>query len=325
MSERDAVTVVVPTRNRRPILTTTLQSILAQQEVALSVVVVDDASTDDSNDWLAAHPDARLQVIRHGQPTGPSAARNDGLAAADTHWVAFCDDDDLWSPTKLAAQLHALRNNHHAGWSCTGTVSVDDSLDVIGHQRPYLGDDLRGALRVENVIPGGGSTVLAERSVLLDAGGWDETLPACEDFDLWCRLAQRSEMAPVDAPLVAYRVWSGSRSADPRLMGEWQDHVLARYRGDHVNDIERSALRRDQYLGRFLLRRRQRGPAARHFFQMAIRYRLWTHLVHAAVALTSPRLALHWADFRERGQVPIAWQGAADRWLDAYRNTTVAA
>ena len=132
MGDDGAVTVVVPTRNRGSVLPLTLASILSQVDVAVSVVVVDDSSADDSGEWLRSFPDPRLRVIQRDRPGGPAAARNDGMAAAHTRWVAFCDDDDLWAPSKLAAQLAALEAKPHARWSCTGTVSVDESLAVVG-------------------------------------------------------------------------------------------------------------------------------------------------------------------------------------------------
>jgi glycosyltransferase involved in cell wall biosynthesis len=99
------VTVVIPTHNRKELLDRTLRSVLAQEDVDLSVVVVDDGSADGTEAFVQALADPRVSVVRHPEARGVSAARNTGIARATTTWLAFVDDDDLWAPTKLRAQL----------------------------------------------------------------------------------------------------------------------------------------------------------------------------------------------------------------------------
>src|SRR5450759_4612848 len=103
------VTVIIPTRNRRHLLFRTLHSVLAQRAVSQSVVIVDDGGHDGTDKSLRALSDPRVQVVRHETRRGVSEARNTGLALAKTPWVAFVDDDDLWAPDKLPAQLGACR------------------------------------------------------------------------------------------------------------------------------------------------------------------------------------------------------------------------
>ena len=127
------VSVVVPSHNRARLLSRTLQSILAQQMGDLEVVVVDDGSTDDTAS-VAAAADPRVVVLRNEAPAGVSAARNRGIAAARGAWMAFCDDDDLWSPEKLAHQL-AAAERARADWVYSGDVNVDDGLRVLSGGR----------------------------------------------------------------------------------------------------------------------------------------------------------------------------------------------
>src|SRR4030095_8630203 len=101
------VSVVVPTRNRSTLLSMTLRSVLRQQQVELEVIVIDEASTDDTAAMLATLGDPRVRVIHHDRPLGVSAARNRGAAEAHGEWLAFVDDDDLWAPDKLARQIQA--------------------------------------------------------------------------------------------------------------------------------------------------------------------------------------------------------------------------
>src|SRR5918994_6933731 len=94
------VSVVIPTRNRRELLLRTLASVLAQENVDIAVVVVDEASSDGTGDALTSLAEPRVSVVRHATPLGVAAARNAGLEHVDTDWVAFVDDDDVWAPDK---------------------------------------------------------------------------------------------------------------------------------------------------------------------------------------------------------------------------------
>ena len=104
------VSVIIATRNRSTLLAETLRSVLGQRGVDFEVIVVDEASTDDTAALLAALDDPRVRVIRHGEALGLSAARNHGAAEANGDWLAFIDDDDLWAPDKLARQLRAAED-----------------------------------------------------------------------------------------------------------------------------------------------------------------------------------------------------------------------
>ncbi|MDQ1535079.1 MAG: hypothetical protein QOF28_2840, partial [Actinomycetota bacterium] len=191
----DLVSVVVPTRNRGALLTRTVSNILQQSGPPIEVLVVDDGSDDDTAQYLAAITDHRVRLLRHVRPLGVSAARNRGVAAATGAWVAFLDDDDLWAPDKLALQLQALAQVPKARWSCTSAVVVDTRLRLLGWQRAPCGTDVSDDVLAHNPVPGGASTVMARRQLVLDVGGFDEGLSVLADWDLWVRLALSSPLA----------------------------------------------------------------------------------------------------------------------------------
>ena len=89
------VSVVIPTRNRSALLSRTLRSALRQEHVEFEVIVVDEASSDDTPALLSAVGDSRVRVLRHEMPRGLSGARNHGAEHARAEWLAFLDDDDL--------------------------------------------------------------------------------------------------------------------------------------------------------------------------------------------------------------------------------------
>jgi GT2 family glycosyltransferase len=208
-----SASVIVPTRNRSRLLAVTLRSVLWQRDVDLEVIVVDDASTDDTPDVVASFADPRVRLLSQPTSQGPSAARNLGLGEATGTWVGFVDDDDVWAPTKIAGQIGAadMMDRH---WAYTGTVNVGGALQVISGGPPPTAEEVLAALPGRNPIPGGGSNVLVRRSLLEGVGGFDERLPPCEDWDMWIRLARRGAPAAVIEPLLGYRLHGESTSLD---------------------------------------------------------------------------------------------------------------
>ena len=195
------ISVVVPTHNRRALLARTLAGALDQEGVDHEVVVVDDGSSDGTAAFLSTIDDPRLRVVRHDRAEGVAAARNDGIAQARGAWLAFLDDDDLWSPGKLARQLAA---SGHCGWVYSPAVVVDRRDRVIGEEKPPPGDAIGAALLRFNAIPAGCSNVLVRRLVLESAGGFDPELRMFADWDMWLRLAAASPAARAGAADVAY-------------------------------------------------------------------------------------------------------------------------
>ena len=302
------VTVVVPTRNRRDVCRETLRAVLGQRDVSLEVVVVDEGSTDGTCGMITALDDDRVRVVRHDLPRGLPAARNVGTAAATAPWVAWCDDDDLWAPDKLRAQLAALRATG-ARWSVCGAVLVDPQLRVIGHQPAPDAATIAAALRRDNVVPGGGSGVVAEVALVRDAGGFDEALVSCEDWDLWLRLAARDAPAVVDRPLVKYRIWPGSMSTKVDRMRTTRRQVLDRHGGSDAGEYEH-----ERWLAKQLVRGGDRVPAAAAYARLALRHRKPSELVRAIGAVVAPMRLAAAGDERARAAVPPSWLTEVATW-----------
>lgn len=310
-----AVSVVIPTHDRRSLLSWTLGSVLAQHDTEFEVVVVDDASTDGTADWVRDLGDPRVRIVRRPQAGGAAAARNAGLAEAAAPWVAFCDDDDLWAPAKLAQQMRALEADPASGWCGTGAVCIDQEQRVVEVNRMAEGGDVLDRLLVANLIPGGGSGVLVQTELARRVGGFDETQLSSEDWDLWIRLAEAAPLAVVDRPLVAYRIWSGGKSRKVGRMAAAYDTVQARY-----HDVaDRRGVRPDpvghrRYLARQQLRSGDRFGAARTFVQLA-KAGHPAHLCRAAAALLVPRRYERFATARTLRTAPDGWIDEALAWI----------
>jgi len=313
------VTVVIPTHNRLRLLRAAIASVLNQQAVSLEVVVVDDGSTDGTGAWLdrRAAQDARIKVVHHERPKFLPAARNAGIAHASARWVAFCDDDDLWAPDKLASQLRALSSNA-AGWACTGLVVVDEELEIIGHHRVRGGDVLSDLLQGNTITSG--STVIADLDLVRRVGGFDPTLRASEDWDLWIRLAQHSQLAAVDRPLIAYRQGIASMSMDVERMRASRAIIVDRYAPIAAQQAVRSTeVTHERFLAKQLLRAGSGRKAASIFASLVVKHRQWRELPRAPAALIAPRWTDRLGTARATAAVPPAWKIEADGWLRSMR------
>jgi glycosyltransferase involved in cell wall biosynthesis len=223
------VTVVIPTKDRLERLERTVRTVLCQQGVDLEVVIVDDGSTEEVTPWVTALGDRRVRCLRNDHSLGVAGARNRGLANARHEWIAFLDDDDLWSPLKLGAQLSALAERPDARWCLAGAAVVDDDLRLLRVDEPPAAGDARRTLLFRNAVPGGCSGVLVARSLLEEVGGFDERLSMMADWDLWIRCALASPVASVTAPLVIYVQHGANMSHDGARSDQELALVLAKH------------------------------------------------------------------------------------------------
>jgi glycosyltransferase involved in cell wall biosynthesis len=301
------VSVVVPTRNRSRLLAMTLRGVLRQTGVDLEVIVVDEASTDDTPSLLSGLGDPRVRTVRHETPRGVSTARNRGVAEARGDWVAFTDDDDLWAPDKLARQLHAAKATGR-DWSYTGSVNIDEGFGVVHGRPPPPPEEVVAALPRYNAIPGGGSNVVVRREALLRAGPFDTRLRNTEDWELWIRLAKVGPPAWACRPLLAYRVHGSNSSLD----------IAEILRGARlIEELHRTTAdwgRLHRWLAESCLRSGQRRAALGQFARAAL------HGQARAVAgdlMLIARRRLRWRSSAPRpaGRTDPTWIEQAASWL----------
>jgi glycosyltransferase involved in cell wall biosynthesis len=282
-------------------------------------VVVDEASTDGTAGFLASVAGPRVSIARHPEPRGVAAARNAGLERVDTDWVAFVDDDDLWAPGKLAAQLEALAASPDCEWSCTGAIVVDANLSIAGAEAVPAAEGLVDRLLEYNAIPGGGSSVLARTEVVRALGGFDPELRVVADWDLWIRLALRSPLAAVDRPLVAYLRHAGSMSRELEAIRRELERVAAKHAPARSERGLDCAWERWLVWAAAMHRRagHRRDPAG-IYARLALQRRQPLLLAKAVLAAAWPG----WIDVRDRlaaRDVPQEWVEEAERWLEPVR------
>lgn len=193
------VSAVVPTRNRARRTLRAVRSILAQSRPVDELVVVDDGSSDDTVAVLRREL-PQLRVLRQ-EHAGVSAARNHGIRETRGRWIAFLDSDDEWLPTKIDRQLAAIASTDGAVLCHTDEIWMRGGRQVNpGRRHAKDGEDLFvRSLELCLISP---SSVMLRRSLLDEVGMFDESLPACEDYDLWLRVLRRHPALFVDEPLL---------------------------------------------------------------------------------------------------------------------------
>ncbi len=194
------VSVIIPTHNRAQRVLRAVRSVRDQSFRDMEIIVVDDGSVDQTA-TLLRDVDPRVEVIRHPRRRGVSAARNTGIRRSGGSLIAFLDSDDRWLPRKLDVQVAFFVQNLEAGACQTEEIWIRRGKRVNPgrkHQKPS-GDIFLRSLRLCVVSP---SAVMLRRDVLDKVGLFDESLPVCEDYDLWLRIARRFPIYLIDDRLV---------------------------------------------------------------------------------------------------------------------------
>lgn len=223
------VSIIIPTYNRAEMVREAVASVLAQTCRDFEVVVVDDASTDGTAAALAEWRE--VQVIRHPYRRGVSAARNTGIQTARGEWLAFLDSDDLWLPAKLARQMAYLLARPGLFLCQTDETWVRRGARVnkpLSH-RKVAGRIFLPSLARCVVSP---SAVILHRRLIEAHGGFDETLPAAEDYDLWLRLSWRYEVGLVDESLVIKRGGHADQLSRQWGLDRWRIQALVKLLGE---------------------------------------------------------------------------------------------
>jgi glycosyltransferase involved in cell wall biosynthesis len=231
-SRRPSITVVVPVYNLEDCIVDTLRSILDQTDLPDEVIVVDDGSTDRTRarvtSLIIESGVSFLRLIEMGHE-GPGAARNRGISEARSEWVAFLDGDDLWLPEKLERARAAIVSSPRAAMFahvCDERL-MDGRLVKIRSERHFHPDHhlLPQLYRTSFLAT---SSVMVRTDALRSAGGFDASLGASQDYDLWLRLARDVNLVFLSAALGIYAHRAGSVSS--QLLMRYRCQLRIAYR-----------------------------------------------------------------------------------------------
>jgi glycosyltransferase involved in cell wall biosynthesis len=243
------VTAVIATYNYGRFVTEAMESVLAQTYPEVEIVVVDDGSTDDTQERLAPYTGRIRYLYQTNQSV--AAARNAGIQAAGGTLVAFLDADDLWHPRKLEFQVRYLTQHPQVG-----LVAVDRLGEgaahwpvlngcVHPHARPVSLEEL---IIKPHFAPSG---VLVRKECFARVGYFDTSLRNAEDYDMWIRIAASSPIVKLEVPLWWYRVHGANKS-----------YVPARQEAAGLRVLAKTFAKPSPLSRRFLLKRKAYSYAA---------------------------------------------------------------
>jgi glycosyltransferase involved in cell wall biosynthesis len=268
------VSIVIPTYNRAELVERAVHSVLSQTYPDLEVIIVDDASTDNTRERIKAlqQVDHRILYFRHNSNRGPQAARNTGVQAAKGEYIAFLDSDNEWLPRKLERQMALFSHKADSlGVVYCGYSKVSAGGEVLNEYAPRyrglvykqtLGDWLTDT-----------STLVVRKHILEKIHGFDENIRAYQEWDLCIRLARVCTFDFVPECLTFYHQHNlPSISKDHFRDANGYLDMVDKYRPEILHECGRKTLS-EHYLstGRLFILA-DRFDLARAFFLKSIRY-----------------------------------------------------
>jgi len=214
MINHPTVSVVIPTYNRAHLIGKAIQSVFNQSYQDFEIIIIDDGSTDNTEEIIKGYKDKRINYIKHERNQGISAARNIGIKKARGEYIAFLDSDDEWLPEKLDKQIKVFQNEPpEVGVVCSWSFKINEKGNYIGKvclpkKEGYMYKDLLSSNNLS--VP----TLLIRKECFEKVGLFDNLLNGQEDWDMWIRIAKYYRFVLIKAPLAKRRIHSKQISND---------------------------------------------------------------------------------------------------------------
>ena len=255
------ISVIIPTYNRKTVLPRAIDSVLTQKGADFELIIVDDGSTDDTEGLVRGIRTSHLEIrkneksdetrvprpeirVFHQENHGPAAARNLGIKEARGEWIAFLDSDDEWKPGKLKTQLEFFGKNPDHLICQTEEIWVRNGTRV----NPMKKHKKSGGWIFEKCLPlcvVSPSAVMIRRKLFDEVGLFDESLPACEDYDLWLRIAAKHRIGLIEKPyLIKYGGHADQRSREFPAMDRFRIQSLAKILSQNILTPEQASAAR---------------------------------------------------------------------------------
>ncbi|MBP2075898.1 glycosyltransferase family 2 protein [Oceanobacillus polygoni] len=201
------VSVIIPTFKRADKLRRAIDSVLNQTYYKIELLVVNDNEPDDDfsirlEELISSIEDKRLFLVHQEKHVNGAAARNAGIERAKGEYIAFLDDDDTWIKTKLEKQINTFKKHPKVGLVTTGVYYIYEKEKVTYESIPNAFGDVSKDILISNCV--GGTQAMVKKSILDKVGGFDEKLKALQDYELWIRVCQLTEVATVEEPCINY-------------------------------------------------------------------------------------------------------------------------
>jgi len=225
------ISVIIPTYNRGYLLARAIRSVVNQTYQNFEIIVIDDGSTDDTEEIMKKFHDERITYLRHENNKGAASARNTGIRAAKGEYIAFLDSDDEWLPKKLEKQIKILKSTS----SKIGVVYTG-FWRIMGHKKFYV--------PVPEISPKEGNVynnilcgkflvdtpaAIVKKVCFKKVGMFDESLPALEELDLWIKISKYYHFKYIAEPLFISYYTSGSISVNRLISCKAMKSILKKH------------------------------------------------------------------------------------------------
>ncbi|MEN6553319.1 MAG: glycosyltransferase [Methanobacterium sp.] len=203
LDQKPKVSVIIPTYNRAHLIPRAIKSVLNQTYHDIEIIIVDDSSTDNTEEIIKSFKDVNLKYIRHDINKGASAARNTGIKASKGEYIAFQDSDDEWFPDKLEQQMEVFADVYpEVGVVYSGfyRIEADKKIYLPSDRLPQKEGNIHNELLKGNFV--GTPTVLMKKECFKNKRYFDENLPALEDWELWIELSKYYTFKYINKPLL---------------------------------------------------------------------------------------------------------------------------
>ena len=241
------ISVIIPTYNRVDLLKRAIKSIQNQTYKDIEIIIVSDGSTDNTKEFVRSVMkfDNRISFFDYFPSKGANIARNIGIEKAKGEYISFLDDDDEWLPTKLEDQLKIFNYNKKIGLVYTGINIIYIKEKISYTSLPNEEGNLSDRILIDNVI-GTTSSVIIKAEILKEVGIFDVNLNALQDWDLWIRICQKTEVGVVKKCLINYYNYTDKKqiSSNTLKYEESIRYIELKYKDYYKNLDNKSFLRK---------------------------------------------------------------------------------
>lgn len=216
------ISIVIPTHNRPFNLINALKSVFDQSELPEEVIVVDDGSIPPVLDSIfdKSPPTLRCILVRNETPKGANYSRNRGVYSANCSFIAFLDDDDIFLPEKIQIAKYNIAQNESIDVFYHSALirMVNEGVSYQTKPQKVMRDDIYTKLLCGNFI-GGTPMVIIKRDALIKTGGFNNEMPALQDYELWIRLAKlKFKFYYIDQTLTLCNYYTGKKSISKSIV-----------------------------------------------------------------------------------------------------------
>ncbi len=243
------VSVIIPTYNRASFLKEAVDSVLNQTYQRIELILVDDASDDETSTIIEPFlNNSKVKLYRKTENQGVSAARNLGIRNANGDYISFLDSDDMWQKKKLEYQLEFLLNQSEYKACYTDEIWIRKGVRVNqkNKHRKYSGSIYQKCLALCIISP---SSIIMTKNLIDEIGFFDESLPACEDYDYWLRLCSRYPVYFLEKQLIIKRGGHSDQLSGKYLaMDRFRVAALIKMLNSHYLNEDHYAMTKDMLL-----------------------------------------------------------------------------